>query len=145
MAQLHEQLMYNGSEEGPYEDKIIAYKDYLEAAQLPELTGIAARVMDSLTQRVGSSGLSATHIAADLNISKRTLQRRLQQQGLSFTELRDRARFNYVLPLLVANELSIDRLSAMLDFSDRTSFTLAFKRWTGLSPNTFRKLFRDYV
>jgi AraC-like DNA-binding protein len=145
VALLHEQLMFSGSADGQFEDKVIAYKDYLEAAQLPELNGIAARVMTSLVTRVGSSGLSASHIASDLNVSKRTLQRRLQQQDLSFTELRDRARFNYVLPLLVANEVSIDRLSSMLDFSDRTSFTLAFKRWTGLSPNTFRKLFRDYV
>lgn len=145
MAQVQDQFVSVAYGERHSDDKIGTYQEYLEAAKLPELYGIAARVIESLVRRIGQESLSATEVAADLNVSKRTLQRRLQQQELSFTELRDRVRLNYVLPLLTANELSIDRLSSMLDFSDRTSFTLAFKRWTGLSPNTFRKLFRDYV
>ncbi len=145
MAQLQEQYVSVAYGERHQDDKIGTYQEYLEAAKLPELYGISARVIDTLVGRIGHSSLSANDIASDLNVSKRTLQRRLQQQGLSFTELRDRVRLNYVLPLLTANEISIDRLSSMLDFSDRTSFTLAFKRWTGLSPNAFRKLFRDYV
>lgn len=145
MAQLQEQYVSVAYGERHQDDKIGTYQEYLEAAQLPELYGISARVIDTLRTRIGNASLSANDIASDLNVSKRTLQRRLQQQGLSFTELRDRVRLNYVLPLLTANEISIDRISSMLDFSDRTSFTLAFKRWTGLSPNAFRKLFRDYV
>lgn len=145
MAQLQEQYVSVAYGERHQDDKVGTYQEYLDAAKLPELYGISARVIDSLCRRIGNSSLSANEIASDLNVSKRTLQRRLQQQELSFTELRDRVRLNYVLPLLTANEISIDRLSSMLDFSDRTSFTLAFKRWTGLSPNAFRKLFRDYV
>lgn len=123
---------------------VSSYEDFLQNAILPELIGVSGRVISTLVERIGSKSLAADAIADDLHLSKRTLQRHLQHQQVCFTDLRDKVRLNYVLPLLVENELSIDRLSAMLDFTDRTSFTLAFKRWTGLSPNAFRKLFRDY-
>lgn len=119
--------------------------EYLQQARLPEVYGVPARVVEVLQKRIGQAPLSIGHVADDLNLSKRTLQRRLQQQDVSFAELRDQLRFHYSIDYLIKQHLSIDSISAALDFSDRTSFTNAFKRWTGLSPSTFRKLFRDYV
>ncbi len=119
--------------------------EYLEQARIPEVFGVPARVVEVLERRVGHAALSIGHVAEELNLSKRTLQRRLQQQDISFAELRDQVRFHYAIDFLIKQHLSIDSISASLDFSDRTSFTNAFKRWTGLSPSTFRKLFRDYV
>ncbi len=89
-------------------------------------------------------GLSIEQIASDLNLTKRTLQRRLQSQNTNFAQLRDDLRFHYAIKYLIDDNLSVDLVSRALDFSDRTSFTNAFKRWTGLSPSTFRKLFRDF-
>lgn len=119
--------------------------EYRASAELPEGLGISGKVVDVLRKRIGQSSLSIDNIAEELNLSKRTLQRRLQQQGISFAELRDRVRFHYSIDYLVKQQVSIDRISSTLDFSDRTSFTNAFKRWTGLSPSTFRKVFRDYA
>lgn len=119
--------------------------DYLAQAKLPELYGIPGRVVEVLKKRIGVSPLSIGHVAEELNLSKRTLQRRLQQQSVNFAELRDHVRYHYSIDYLVQNQKSIDGISAALDFSDRTSFTNAFKRWTGLSPSTFRKLFRDFI
>ncbi len=119
--------------------------EYLEQAKLPELYGIPGRVVEVLKRRIGDSPLSIGHVAEELNLSKRTLQRRLQQQSVNFAELRDQVRYHYSIDYLVKNRKSIDSISAALDFSDRTSFTNAFKRWTGMSPSTFRKLFRDFV
>lgn len=124
---------------------IKSLEEYQAAAELPEGLGISSKVVDVLKSRIGQSSLSIDNIADELNLSKRTLQRRLQQQGISFAELRDRVRFHYSIDYLVKQQISIDRISSTLDFSDRTSFTNAFKRWTGLSPSTFRKVFRDYV
>ena len=120
-------------------------EEYLEQARLPEVFGVPARVVEVLERRIGNAPLSIGHVAEELNLSKRTLQRRLQQQDVNFAELRDQVRFHYSIDYLIKQHLSIDSISASLDFSDRTSFTNAFKRWTGLSPSTFRKLFRDYV
>ena len=119
--------------------------EYLEQARLPEVYGIPSRVVEVLRKRIGQSALGIGNVAEELNLSKRTLQRRLQQQDISFADLRDQVRFHYAVDYLVKQHMSIDSISVSLDFSDRTSFTNAFKRWTGLSPSTFRKLFRDYV
>jgi AraC-like DNA-binding protein len=119
--------------------------EYLEQAKLPEVYGIPSRVVDALRKRIGLSPLGIGNISEELNLSKRTLQRRLQQQDISFADLRDQVRFHYAIDYLIKQHQSIDAISIALDFSDRTSFTNAFKRWTGLSPSTFRKLFRDYV
>jgi len=122
-----------------------ALEAYLEKARLPDVIGVPSRVVDVLKRRVGHAPLSISHVAEELNFSKRTLQRRLQKQNVRFAEIRDQVRFHYSIDYLIRQHMSIDNISAALDFSDRTSFTNAFKRWTNLSPSTFRKLFRDYV
>lgn len=122
-----------------------ALNAYLERSRLPETVGVSARVVEVLMRRIGQHPLSISHIAEELSFSKRTLQRRLQKQEVSFAELRDQVRFHYSIDYLIRQYMSIDNISSSLDFSDRTSFTNAFKRWTSLSPSTFRKLFRDYV
>src|SRR5690606_2664837 len=121
------------------------YQEYLVMARIPTYEGVSAKVMAALQQRVGTSELSIDKIAEDLNLSKRTLQRRLQQQQANFAQLRDTMRFHYAIKFLIDEHMSVDNVSKALDFSDRTSFTNAFKRWTGLSPSVFRKLFRDYA
>ena len=119
--------------------------EFRQQAILPEVDGIAARVLTALQNRIGHSSLAIAHLASDLNLSKRTLQRRLQQEDINFAQLRDKLRFNHAISYLVEQKISIDSISANLDFSDRTSFTNAFKRWTELSPSLFRKLYRDFI
>jgi AraC-like DNA-binding protein len=119
------------------------YEEYLSLARIPHCDGVPARVINALHLRVGHTALSIEQIASDLNLTKRTLQRRLQSQNTNFAQLRDDLRFHYAIRYLIDDNLSVDLVSRALDFSDRTSFTNAFKRWTGLSPSTFRKLFRD--
>ena len=121
------------------------YEEYLSLARIPHCDGVPARVINALHLRVGHTDLSIEQIASDLNLTKRTLQRRLQSQNTNFAQLRDDLRFHYAIKYLIDDNLSVDLVSRALDFSDRTSFTNAFKRWTGLSPSTFRKLFKDYA
>lgn len=124
---------------------IRSYEEYLTLAQIPHCEGASARVVGALHLRVGNSDMSIDRIAEDIGLSKRTLQRRLQQQNANFAQLRDDIRFHYSIKYLIDDHMSVDLVSKALDFSDRTSFTNAFKRWTGLSPSVFRKLFRDYA
>jgi AraC-like DNA-binding protein len=121
-----------------------SYHEYLNLARIPPAEGVAAKVVEVLKSRVGHESLAIDAIATDMGFSKRTLQRRLQQQDANFAQLRDSLRFHYAIRFLIDQHMSVDAVSKALDFSDRTSFTNAFKRWTGLSPSVFRKLFRDY-
>lgn len=132
--------------EGTYASAgVTTLAEYRERARLPQYHGVAARVVEQLTKRIGHMSLAIDHVAKELNLSKRTLQRRLQQQELSYAQLRDQVRFHTAIHYLIELNLSVDTISSKLDFSDRTSFTNAFKRWTTLSPSLFRKLFRDYA
>lgn len=135
----------NSSENAFDSSEIRSYEEYVAAAEIPKFDGVSARVLDALRLRVGSEVLSIDRIAEDVKLSKRTLQRRLQQQGANFAQLRDILRFHYAIKYLIDEHMSVDAVSKALDFSDRTSFTNAFKRWTSLSPSVFRKLFRDYA
>jgi AraC-like DNA-binding protein len=114
-------------------------------ARIPVMHGTAGQVLITLQNRIGRNSLGIKFIADSMGMSKRTLQRRLKAQMVHYAGLRDRVRFNRAISCLLVDKMSIEATSAYLDFSDRTSFTNAFKRWSDLSPSTFRKLYRDYV
>lgn len=114
-------------------------------ARIPIMSGTAGDTLLTLQQRVGHKSLGIKDVAESMQLSKRTLQRRLKAQMVNYARLRDRVRFNRAIDCLLVDNMSIEQTSKFLDFSDRTSFTNAFKRWADLSPSAFRKLYRDYV
>lgn len=115
----------------------------MEAAELPALFGIARRVLDELNSRIGHSSLDFDEIAASLCFSRRTLQRRLDSQGVCFSELRDDVRRYHAMHMLIDKKAKVDDIYTALDFSDRSSLNLAFKRWTGSSPRGFVQRYRE--
>lgn len=84
-------------------------------------------------------GAHIEDIAADLNMSGRTLRRRLAEQGLSFESLLDNARRTRVLSLLANPRLLFEQIASEAGYSDVRSFRRAFRRWTGVSPSEFRR------
>jgi AraC-like DNA-binding protein len=93
----------------------------------------------ALLVRTGRGFPAAAAAARQLAVSERTLHRRLSNQGLSFGAVLNQVREQRARSLLDKSNLSIERISEMLDFSETASFSRAFKRWTGLSPLQFRK------
>lgn len=77
-------------------------------------------------------------IASDLNMSSRTLRRRLTEHSLTFEALLEQVRRGRTLNLLTNPELSIERITEEVGYSDVRSFRRAFRRWTGMSPSAFR-------
>lgn len=121
------------------------FDNIVEKARLPNLDGLAGRVMDVLQKRAGLLSLSIEDVADEIQMSKRTLQRHLQQENMHFGAIRDLVRFNVSIDCLLNKDMTVEATATHLDFADRTSFTYAFKRWSKLSPSVFRKLYRDYV
>jgi AraC-like DNA-binding protein len=114
-------------------------------ARIPIMHGTAGQVLESLQRRIGREPLGINVVSQNMGMSKRTLQRRLKSQMVHYAGLRDRVRFNHAINCLLIEKMSVEETSKFLDFSDRTSFTNAFKRLSGLSPSVFRRLYRDYV
>lgn len=82
---------------------------------------------------------SQAQVAQQLHCSVRTLQRRLSDQGTSFSDLLDRTRHELALSHLADPACSVSEVAYLLGFADTSNFTRAFRRWTGQSPTEHRR------
>jgi AraC-like DNA-binding protein len=113
-------------------DEII--RQYLARIGARDLPGqVKSRLLDTLP----SGDCSEAHIARSLNLSSRTLQRRLAEEGVSFKALLDEARHELALRFIGERRFSIKETSYLLGFSEPANFSRAFRRWTGTSPTEF--------
>jgi AraC-like DNA-binding protein len=96
------------------------------------------RVRMRLIELLPSGAFAEADVAKMLNVSQRTLQRRLADDGTSFKVLLDEARRELALRFIGEHRLSIKETSYLLGFSEPGNFSRAFKRWTGTTPSDFR-------
>lgn len=78
-------------------------------------------------------------IAASVNLSERTLRRRLRDSGLSYAALLDNERMNRAVALLAEPEHSLAEVAARTGFTDTRSLRRAIRRWTGRTPTQIRR------
>ncbi len=78
-------------------------------------------------------------VARMLNMSERSLRRRLAEGGRIFREIHDRVRAERALELLHGGALSVAEIGLEIGFSDPREFRRAFKRWTGMPPRSARQ------
>ncbi len=78
-------------------------------------------------------------VAGRLGLTPRALQNRLRQSEMSFKDIVDRVRRALVLGYLRDRQLSLLDLAFLLGFAEQSSFSRAFKRWFGESPQQYRK------
>lgn len=77
-------------------------------------------------------------LANILNLSARTLERRLAQEGRSFRELSRDARHARACELLRGGRLSVTQIAYQLGYGDAANFTRAFRREAGTTPSAYR-------
>lgn len=77
-------------------------------------------------------------VAAEMNISPRSLRRRLAAEGATFQGLLDEVRLELALQYLKNTKLPVEEIASLLGFSDGASFRHAFGKWTGSPPSSFR-------
>ena len=70
--------------------------------------------------------------------SSRTLRRRLDELGLTWTEFVDQTRFDLARRRLEDSGLKIAEIAREVSYADPANFTRAFRRWTGEAPSLFR-------
>lgn len=109
--------------------------------RLGELDGNAStaeRVRSALLELLpgGQSGIDA--VAARLSISKRTLQRRLEEEGANYRSLVNDTREALARHYLTQTDLSSGEIGFLLGFEDPNSFFRAFHDWTGTTPEAAR-------
>jgi AraC-like DNA-binding protein len=77
-------------------------------------------------------------IARELNISSRTLQRRLQDAGYSFQQVLEEARHQLARHYLTNSLLELNEAAYLLGYEDSNSFVRAFRTWEGVPPAHWR-------
>lgn len=77
-------------------------------------------------------------VARSLNMSSSTLSRRLRLEGVNYRQLLHETQKSLALQYLEDGDLSISEIGFRLGFEDLSSLSRSFRRWTGVSPRTWR-------
>lgn len=101
---------------------------------------VAERVRAVLRERTrsGSGLVTQGEVAAEMGLSERSLRRRLATEGVSFRALAEETAVVVACEWL-AEGCTVERTAARLGYSGASSFTHAFKRWTGTTPGRVRE------
>ncbi|MDB5969181.1 MAG: AraC family transcriptional regulator [Hydrocarboniphaga sp.] len=86
-----------------------------------------------------SLNLSMDDVAGRLHIHPQSLRRRLSEEGTSFKTIVMELHRDTALHHLGKRNISIEEVAFLSGFSETSTFIRAFKRWTGLTPYTYRK------
>lgn len=107
-------------------------------ARLPPRSSLVELVRSRLREQCERDGPSLSKVVAELRMSERTLNRRLQASGTQFRTLLEDIRRERAQQLLLDAGLGISEIAQRLGFSDATAFGRAFRRWHGMSPSQYR-------
>jgi AraC-like DNA-binding protein len=99
---------------------------------------VTARARAALLEQLTSGALSEHALARELNMSLRSLQRRLAEADASYQSLLDDTRRDLALRHVEDPAKSITDITFLLGYSQQSAFTRAFRRWTGVSPSAYR-------
>jgi AraC-like DNA-binding protein len=106
---------------------------------LPNPESFQDQVRRAMWSMLGDGSPALRTVAAKLAVSPRTLQRRLREEGTSYGELLDALRQEFAIRLLRERKLAVYEIAFLLGYAEPSTFHRAFRRWTGSSPQQYRK------
>jgi AraC-like DNA-binding protein len=111
------------------------------ASTLAELNSGATnhQVRAHLLTMLPSGQISRAAVAERMHMTERTLQRRLEEEQFGFAELLQQTRLELAQNLLRDPGHDVQDVAFILGFAEISSFTRAFRRWTGRAPSTWRE------
>jgi len=113
----------------------------LRLAALPEQSGEIEQLRREIARvlvKGGEGGIE--QLAKATGTSARTLQRRLKDAGVNYSELQNDVRKTLALNLLENETLALAEIAFSLGYSEVSAFNHAFRRWVGQSPGDYRRL-----
>ena len=96
------------------------------------------RVENAISSMLPHGRVLVEDIALGLGMSKRTLTRKLADEGLNFSEVLEQLRRDLAVRYLHDRKLHVSKIAWLLGFNEVSAFTHAFKRWTGKTPREMR-------
>jgi AraC-like DNA-binding protein len=77
-------------------------------------------------------------VAKELNVSVRTLSRRLEAESTTFQQVKDDVRRDIAIERLIRSDMPLAEIASELGFGDASSFHRAFRTWAGMTPSAYR-------
>ncbi|WP_243059183.1 AraC family transcriptional regulator [Nocardioides sp. SR21] len=103
-------------------------------------------VVEALVRRLLPSGRTELGVVADeLGMHPRTLQRRLEEEGITFAEVVQQVRRRTAEQYLRDSDMSLRHLATELGYLEQSTFTRACRRWFGTSPLAYRRSLRTHA
>jgi AraC-like DNA-binding protein len=99
---------------------------------------LPTRVRRSLFALISQDQASIDAAANMLGMHKRTLNRRLADNGTTFALLLGEVRFQLARQLLAETDLPLVDVAAVLNYTDASAFSRAFRSWARMAPSTWR-------
>lgn len=96
-------------------------------------------ILRACVRNLSAANVQAPVVAQVLNVSVRTMYRRLAEEGVSYQSLLDKLRSSVALEYLSNTQLSVEEIATQCGYQDVSNFRKAFRRWTGTAPSAFRK------
>jgi AraC-like DNA-binding protein len=103
-------------------------------------SGTVQDLVENEVQKLLPQGKSQKHrVARSLGLSARTLSRRLAQEGTTYEDVVDRLRRSLAVQYIKDPGLSVAQMAWLLGYEGASSFSHAYRRWTGSSPSLARR------
>ena len=109
----------------------------------PGTGDLVREVRQLIIERLPKGAASIDAIAGELNMSSKTLERRLADRGQSFSALLDGTRFNAVKHYLEETDMRLSQVAYLAGYTEPAALVRAFRRWTGDTPMRFRERPRE--
>lgn len=104
---------------------------------LPTIT-FSRQVRPLIARHLARGKVKVGEVAAELNMSRHTLYKKLKEENLTFAGLLEDVRREQALTYLHDRNRTLSEVAELLGFSELSAFSRAFKRWMGKSPAEFR-------
>lgn len=113
--------------------------DFIEARFPASLPPVHSQVRTLVQRLLDANDCSFEHIAEEMCMHPRTLQRRLRDEGASFENIRDDVRRELAMRLLARSQSSLTEIAHKIGYAETSVLSRSCQRWFGATPEQIRR------
>lgn|SRR5690606_37936308 len=98
----------------------------------------SSAIFNFLTANSYLYSISIEFVASHFNMSIRSLQRKLKEEGVSYNRIVEDVKKSLAIHYIENGDSSVKEIAHILGYAETSGFAKAFKKWTGKTPTAFR-------
>ncbi len=124
-----------------YNEELAQFNDQVMIKYLTDMDkkDLLVKVRKIIVEHLPCGNVILDDIATELGYSSRTLQRLLKDKGVTFVALLNEVRMDIAQQYVRDKNRDLTEVAFLLGFSELSSFSRSFKRWTGTSLRQYRQ------